>query len=226
MKACRFVSAGGILSAGDGAAPLRGGVTIPPPSFSAALRELIRGLPCPSRPLGDRTMITSPAVTAPAAAGPYLAAVAGHLSGRGITSRLTSPAGTPVLTAAAPGGGQDPATVAIHPDPYAAPGASLAGQLDCTCTWTPASGTTPQATAAVIAAVLAATQLAIPGQARRPTAADAARLAGFLLCHPGWSVFWDPRYGLWRAAEDDPGSALYTETPDTAAVISYITGCF
>jgi hypothetical protein len=43
--------------------------------------------------------------------------------------------------------------------------------------------------------------------------------------HPGWSAFWDKAYGVWRAAEDDPCSALYTETPDPAAVISYITAC-
>jgi hypothetical protein len=43
--------------------------------------------------------------------------------------------------------------------------------------------------------------------------------------HPGWSAFWDKAYGVWRAAEDDPCSVLYTETPDPAAVISYITAC-
>jgi hypothetical protein len=166
-------------------------------------------------------MITSPAPAALADAGPYLAAVAGHLSGRGVTSRLTRTAGTPVLSVTAPGRGPDPATITIHPDPYAAPGTSP--QLDCTCTWTPASGTTPQATAAVITAVLNAVRPAGPG--RRPPHDDATRLARFLLRHPGWSVFWDPHYGLWRAAEDDPGSARYTETPDADTVISYITSC-
>jgi len=35
-------------------------------------------------------------------------------------------------------------------------------------------------------------------------------------------VFWDKRYGVWRAAEDDPGSAAYAESPDLDAVIGYI----
>jgi hypothetical protein len=168
-------------------------------------------------------MITSPAVTIPATAGHYLAAVAQGLSACGVISRLTRPAGTLVLTAVAPGSGPDPATVAIHPDPYAIPGTGP--QFDCTCTWTPTSYTTPQATAAVITAVLNATHPTNSGPARRPSTADAARLAVFLLRHPGWSAFWDPHYGLWRAAEDDPGSVLYTETPDADAVISYITAC-
>jgi len=43
--------------------------------------------------------------------------------------------------------------------------------------------------------------------------------------HPGWSAFWDKAYGVWRAAEDDPCSDLYTETPDPTAVIRYITAC-
>jgi hypothetical protein len=58
---------------------------------------------------------------------------------------------------------------------------------------------------------------------RQPVPADAARLADFLRRHPGWPAFWDPRYGLWRAAEDDPASALYVETPDLDAVMTYIT---
>jgi hypothetical protein len=168
-------------------------------------------------------MITSPATTAPADAGLFLAAVAEHLSGRGVTSRLTRTAGTPVLSVTAPGRGPDPATITIHPDPYAAPGPGP--QLDCTCTWTPATGATPQATADVIAAVLNAVRPAGPSPARFPPRDDATRLAGFLLRHPGWSVFWDKRYGLWRATEDDPGSALYIETPDADTVISYITDC-
>jgi len=40
---------------------------------------------------------------------------------------------------------------------------------------------------------------------------------------PRWSVFWDKRYGVWRAAEDDPDSALYTESCDADTVIGYIT---
>jgi hypothetical protein len=38
-----------------------------------------------------------------------------------------------------------------------------------------------------------------------------------------WSVFWDTKYHLWRAAEDDPDSSLYAESPDAATVIRYIT---
>jgi hypothetical protein len=56
-----------------------------------------------------------------------------------------------------------------------------------------------------------------------PAPADAARLARFLHEHPRWSVFWDKRDGVWRAAEDDPDSALYTESSDAATVIGYIT---
>jgi hypothetical protein len=168
-------------------------------------------------------MITSPAVTTPATAGQYLAAVAQSLYACGVTSRLTRPAGTPVLTVVAPDGGPDPATIAIHPDPYAAP--RTGPQLDCTCTWTPTSDITAQATATVIAAVLNAVRPTVPGLGRRPPPDDAALLASFLLRHPGWSAFWDPRYGLWRAAEDDPGSGLYAETPDVDVVIRYITAC-
>ena len=35
-----------------------------------------------------------------------------------------------------------------------------------------------------------------------PPPAQAARITSFLRDHPRWSVFWDKRYGLWRAAED------------------------
>ena len=56
-----------------------------------------------------------------------------------------------------------------------------------------------------------------------PEPADAARLTSFLHCHPGWSVFWDKKYGVWRAAEDDPGSFLYAESRELGTVISYIT---
>jgi hypothetical protein len=72
-----------------------------------------------------------------------------------------------------------------------------------------------------MAAVLHAA--ALPWPRRQPPAADAARLAAFLDHRPGWSAFWDKRYGLWRAAEDDPASVLYAETPDPDAVIAYIT---
>lgn len=170
-------------------------------------------------------MTNEPAARPRDQAGQHLAAIAAGLSASGVTSRLTCPAGTPVLTAVAPGGGQDPAMIAIHLDPYADPGAVPGPQFDCTCTWTPAPGASPQATAAAIAAILKAacpTGLEPP---RHPLHADAARLAGFMRRHPSWSAFWDPRYGLWRAAEDDLASDLYAETPDADAVISYITGC-
>jgi hypothetical protein len=155
----------------------------------------------------------------------YLAAIAAGLSAAGIISRLTCQAGTPVLTAAAPGNGPDPAMIAIHPDPYADPGTGPGPQFDCTCTWTAAPTASPQATATVITAILNAARPTDPTPTafRRPPPADAVRLAGFLFRYPGWSVFWDPRYGLWRAAEDDPGSVLYAEAPDADAVISYIT---
>ena len=57
------------------------------------------------------------------------------------------------------------------------------------------------------------TASALTWPTRPPPAADVPRLAAFLDGHPGWSAFWDKRYGLWRAAEDDPGSVLYAETP-------------
>jgi hypothetical protein len=41
--------------------------------------------------------------------------------------------------------------------------------------------------------------------------------------HPQWSVFWDPKYHLWRAAEDEPDSNLYAESPDAATITGYIT---
>ena len=56
-----------------------------------------------------------------------------------------------------------------------------------------------------------------------PEPGDAARLTRFLQDHQRWSVFWDKKHGLWRAAEDDPDSALYTESRDVDIVIGYIT---
>jgi hypothetical protein len=40
--------------------------------------------------------------------------------------------------------------------------------------------------------------------------------------HQQWSVFWDPKYHLWRAAEDDPDSDRYAESPDAATIMGYI----
>lgn len=92
----------------------------------------------------------APGTQATAVAGQHLAAIATSLSGYGIASHLIRLGGIPVLTVDAPGDGPDPATIAIDPDTHAGPGL----RLDCTCTWTPAPGATPQATAATITAVL------------------------------------------------------------------------
>jgi hypothetical protein len=56
-----------------------------------------------------------------------------------------------------------------------------------------------------------------------PAPADSTRLTRFLQDHPRWSLFWDKRHGVWRAAEDDPDSALYIESNDVITVIGYIT---
>jgi hypothetical protein len=58
---------------------------------------------------------------------------------------------------------------------------------------------------------------------RLPAPADAVRLARVLDNHPRWSLFWDKKYGVWRAAEDDPDSALYAESRDLDTVLGYIT---
>jgi hypothetical protein len=50
----------------------------------------------------------------------------------------------------------------------------------------------------------------------------AARISRVLDDHPSWSVFWDKACGVWRAAEDDPGSAWYAESSDADTVIGYI----
>jgi hypothetical protein len=80
----------------------------------------------------------------------HLADIAAALAADGIACRLTRLAGTPVLTIDAPGAGPDPVTIAVDPDTRAAPGL----RLDCTCTWTPAPGTAPEAAAGAISAVL------------------------------------------------------------------------
>ena len=56
-----------------------------------------------------------------------------------------------------------------------------------------------------------------------PSPTDAARVSCFLRDHPQWSVYWDKKHGLWRVAEDDPDSDLYTESRDADIVIRYIT---
>jgi hypothetical protein len=55
-----------------------------------------------------------------------------------------------------------------------------------------------------------------------PAPDDAARLTSVLRQHPRWSIFWDKRYAVWRAAEDDPDSVLYAESGDLDTVIGYI----
>ena len=57
----------------------------------------------------------------------------------------------------------------------------------------------------------------------QPAPEDAARITGIVREYQQWSVFWDPKYHLWRAAEDDPDSDLYAESSDAAIVIRYIT---
>ena len=52
---------------------------------------------------------------------------------------------------------------------------------------------------------------------------DVTLLTDILREHQQWSVFWDPKYHLWRAAEDDPDSVLYAESPDAATIMGYIT---
>ena len=55
-----------------------------------------------------------------------------------------------------------------------------------------------------------------------PTPYAAARIAAFLENHLSWSAFWDKRNGVWRVAEDDPDSDLYTESGDADVVIRYM----
>jgi len=56
-----------------------------------------------------------------------------------------------------------------------------------------------------------------------PPPAGAARIACIIGPSSRWSVFWDKKYRVWRAAEDDPDSELYTESPDADVVIQYIS---
>jgi hypothetical protein len=55
-----------------------------------------------------------------------------------------------------------------------------------------------------------------------PGAAAAVRVSSVLQDHPRWSVFWDKRYRVWQAVEDDPDSDLYAESSDADTVICYI----
>jgi hypothetical protein len=55
-----------------------------------------------------------------------------------------------------------------------------------------------------------------------PTPFAAAQIAAFLDEHLSWSAWWDKRDGLWRVAEDDPGSDLYAESRDADVVIRYM----
>jgi hypothetical protein len=86
----------------------------------------------------------------------HLSAIAARLNEHGITSRLSRLGGTPVLTVEEPA-----ASVGIDPGP----GLSI----DCTCLWTPAPGTAPEATADTIVTVLAAIRRGA-GDGRRPGA--------------------------------------------------------
>jgi transcriptional regulator with XRE-family HTH domain len=55
-----------------------------------------------------------------------------------------------------------------------------------------------------------------------PDPRDVARIAESVSARAGWSIFWDKRYGVWRAAEDDPESDLYAESRDAQQVMDYI----
>jgi hypothetical protein len=55
-----------------------------------------------------------------------------------------------------------------------------------------------------------------------PDPADTTRIAAFITTHAGWSIYWDKRYGVWRASEDDPLSGLYAEDTNAGTVIAYI----
>jgi hypothetical protein len=56
-----------------------------------------------------------------------------------------------------------------------------------------------------------------------PPATELAQLPAFLDDPPWWTAFWDKKYQLWRVTEDDADSDLYAESPDTAAILSYMT---
>jgi hypothetical protein len=55
-----------------------------------------------------------------------------------------------------------------------------------------------------------------------PAPEETLRITRFLQDHVHWSVFWDKKGGVWRVAEDDPDSDLYTASSDLDTVIGYI----
>lgn len=58
-----------------------------------------------------------------------------------------------------------------------------------------------------------------------PTPYAAARIAAFLSEHLCWSVFWDKRKGLWRAARAEPGLVEpLVDRADLAAHVSDLDG--
>jgi hypothetical protein len=62
-----------------------------------------------------------------------------------------------------------------------------------------------------------------PGPGPVPPAPEAAAgISQVLAEYPSWSVFWDQHAGVWRAAEDDPDSGLYTASSDPGTVAAYI----
>jgi hypothetical protein len=110
-------------------------------------------------------MLTGPA-TSVTTVGQHLDAIATALTDGGVDCQVTRPAGTPVLTTGPPLG-LNAATVAIDPDMHAATDL----RMDCTCVWTPAPGTTPEVTAAVIGAVLNAICTSTDSGRRQPVPA-------------------------------------------------------
>jgi hypothetical protein len=78
----------------------------------------------------------------------YLAAIVASLTAQGTGCRLTRDGGVSTLTIEEPCGAPTPTTIVI--DPGNGPGF----WIDCTCIWTPPAGTTPEAAADTILAVL------------------------------------------------------------------------
>jgi hypothetical protein len=99
----------------------------------------------------DMTTTTATQTAPSGRAAGSLAAIAASLTARGISASLGTIGGTPVLTNEQPAPSTDPTTISLNPDP-----ADPTQPLECTCLWTPPPGTTPQAIAATITAILAA----------------------------------------------------------------------